>query len=78
MDTLKMVFLFLFLSACALPNMVRPGVSQQAQKQDHYQCFRDAQWTNTGLVGGVGGSHRATDKRIYQLCMEARGYARQD
>ena len=73
MDTLKMVFLFLFLFGCALPNMAKPGVTAQVQKRDQYQCYQDSL---PHLLGEVSGT--ASDRRIFQMCMEARGYARQD
>ena len=59
----------LFLSACAIaePGYVKEGATEAQQKQDAYECERDASMVNWGSLGDR--------KLMFQKCMELRGYS---
>ncbi len=58
----------LFLSACAIaePGYVKDGATEAQQKQDAYECERDAY-----MIPKAPMSER---KRMFRQCMESRGY----
>jgi hypothetical protein len=58
----------MFLTACGLPKMTKPGVSDEQFAKDNYDCYRDNQTYPPGFT--------FTQHPIYLACMEARGYRR--
>jgi hypothetical protein len=58
----------MFLTACALPKMSKPGMSNEQFAKDNYDCYKENQTYPPGLT--------LTQHPIYLACMEARGYSR--
>jgi hypothetical protein len=67
-NALALMLLPLLISACAIskPDYMKAGTSETQQKQDAYECERDAYML-----------HRLPmreKERMYRQCMESRGY----
>lgn len=64
----------LFLSACGLPTMVKPGGSEPDFARDDYECRRDAELAGFRVMARLV---MPDAQEFYQRCMEARGYRAQ-
>ncbi len=65
----------LMLVACAQKPMVPPaGTSPQAAKRDHYQCLQESQKVTALAAEGQMVLGTRTDRRLYRVCLESRGY----
>jgi len=73
MKYLSLVFA-LMLAACSVPEMVKPGTSQQESAKDRFECLRASESPSSWSVFGLGTSQTRQDADIYRSCMEARGY----
>ena len=76
-NTMKYLFLTLALTlaACGVPEMVKPGTSEQESAKDRFECLRASESTSSWSAFGLGSSERSHDSDVYRSCMEARGYA---
>jgi hypothetical protein len=63
----------MFLTASALPKMTKPGMSNEQFARDNYDCYRDSLPPRPSYVWP---NQQETDRRLYQMCIEARGYSR--
>jgi hypothetical protein len=68
------LILTLTLAACGVPEMVKPGTSQQESAKERFECLRTSESTSSWSLFGVGSSQVRYDPDIYRSCMEARGY----
>ena len=69
------LILALTLAACGgVPEMVKPGNSQQESAKDRFECLRNSQTTSSWSLFGIGSSQVTNDSDVYRSCMEARGY----
>jgi hypothetical protein len=69
------LILALTLAACGgVPEMVKPGLSQQESAKDRFECLRNSQTTSSWSLFGIGSSQVTNDSDVYRSCMEARGY----
>ena len=64
---LALMLLVLVCASCATPlgRFYKPGVSQADMNADHYACLQQA--TRQG-------TEPAVDGRLYNSCMQAKGY----
>ena len=53
--------------------MTKPGMSNEQFARDNYDCYRDSLPPRPSYVWP---NQQETDRRLYQMCMEARGYSR--
>jgi len=68
------LILALTLAACGVPEMVKPGMSQQDSAKDRFECLRASESTSSWSLFGLGTSQARHDPDVYRSCMEARGY----
>jgi hypothetical protein len=68
------LILALTLAACGVPEMVKPGISEQESAKDRFECLRNSQTTTSWSLFGLGSSQATNDSEVYRSCMEARGY----
>ena len=68
------LILALTLAACGVPEMVKPGTSQQEAAKDRFECLRASESTSSWSVFGLGSSQVRNNPDVYRSCMEARGY----
>jgi hypothetical protein len=58
----------------------KPGATQQDFAQDNYQCTRENQQVQGTAYAnaqyGFSNVQTVTNRRMYQMCMEARGWTR--
>ena len=64
------------LAACARP-IAFTRADMSAFPRDDYECRREATYSSVSGVGGMVGTDRVLDRRLYAACMGARGYTKQ-
>jgi len=68
------LILALTLAACGVPEMVKPGTSEQESAKDRFECLRASESTSSWSLFGLGTSQATHNQDVYRSCMEARGY----
>lgn len=77
----RLILLVLLVVAACGDNTVvmrKPGGAKDAAwKKDSYDCLKDAYATGDATMNPYG-ARREPNLDMYQMCMEARGYVRQN